>query len=248
MAACAGPPPARPRRPGVLLAGLIGLAALVASLPGRAAERDPLESMRLDIMGTVSVHAPDLSAFPRWRAALAEVEPWLARMAACAERPCPDLSLPEKVWLNRIQGLSRLPPDRLARAVATFLDDLLALSPEAIAAEHVGPWPTMQNLLAGDGRDGLGRALARYYTLRAAGLDPDHVRLIVARDTLTLETTHVVLVETPQVQIAMTRYGVHRPDSGREHAFVPVYAFDHSGRWLYFPETVLDEAAPAPSD
>lgn len=256
------PSPSRPptfARPVAALVVLVVLVVLTvaSSLPlagparaqtlttaSTAEPRDSTEAIHLDIMGTVSVHAPDLSAFPRWRAALQAFDPWMERMRACGTRPCHDLGVVERVWLNRVQGLSHLGAVEMARAVDAFLTDLLDQTPRDHTVTHTGPWPTMQDVLAGKARTGLGIALSRYYTLRAAGMDSDTLRIMLARDTLTLDSTFVVLIETGQDRVAMTRYGAQVLVPNDSHAFIPVYAFNRNSRWLYFPEKSLDYIDP----
>jgi hypothetical protein len=226
------------------LAALAVLQPVLAAGPARAGD-----AVRTDDLGAVSVHASDLSAFPLWRDTLTAFEAWLPEAMACLEERCGDLSLVETVWLNHVQGLSRLPPEEQARRVVGFLRDLLEEQPGVSASPRSGPWPTMPDILAGSDRGGLAHALARYYSLRAAGLDPKALRLVMARDTLTLETTHVVLVETAAHRIAMTRYGMEDLDRGDRLSFVPLYAVNHAGRWVYFPKPALvDDAASSEPD
>jgi hypothetical protein len=231
---------------------LLVVAAVSALMPTMAAGSAPAlagDSVRTDDLGAVSVHASDLSAFPLWRDAVAVFESWLPEAMACLEARCGDLSLVETVWLNHVRGLSRLPADAQARRVVGFLRDLLEGQPDAPASPRVGPWPTMPEILAGSDRGGLALALARYYSLRAAGLDPSALRVVMARDTLTLETTHVVLIETAAHRIAMTRYGMEDLDRGGRLSFVPLYAVNHAGRWLYFPKPALaDDATSSGAD
>ncbi len=240
------------RRKVIVLAGVLAgvLAPALGPAPARAqtspdATAEPDDPVQIDFMNTVSVRAPHLAAFPRWQAALAAVEPWLRQMSQCVETPCQDLGVVEKVWLNRIQGLARVPLARRVQAVAAFLDDLLNIPPEALASSPAGPWPTMRDILSGQSRDGLALALARYYTLRATGVDPTHLRIVVARDALTLDSTYVVAVKGPDVALAMTRYGVQPFQARQSQAFIPIYAFNHETRWLYFLDDVLDQV-PAP--
>jgi len=236
------PPLRAPLCVGLLVATVLTLASATA----RADEPPPPAAQaRPDIMGTVSVRASDLSAFPHWRAALDTFDTWLEHATACLERTCDDLSLVETVWLNRVSGLALLPPDRMARRVAQFLDDLLGVEATDDVAPPAGPWPTPRDILVGGQRDARALVLARYYTLRAAGLDPSALRLAMARDTLTLDTLYVILIETVAGPIAMTRYGVHSLTHSDEPPFVPLYAVDHTGRWLYFPDAVTPAAAPA---
>lgn len=226
-----------------------GAPAIIPAQAQTGPDARPPDPVQMDVMNTVSVRAPDLAAFPRWQATLAVVEPWLDHMRRCVESPCADLGVVEKVWLNRIQGLGRLALERRVPAVAAFLDDLLNIPPQALAQSPVGPWPTMRDILAGQGqRDGLALALARYYTLRATGVAPESLRIMVARDALTLDTTFVVTVDGPDLRLAMTRYGVVKPAMGQKtQTFIPLYAFNHESRWLYFLDDVLDQIPSSPA-
>lgn len=225
---------------------LVAFALMLAGGTARAGEAPPPAGQaRPDIMGTVSVRARDLSAFPHWRAALDAFDTWLARATDCLETACDDLTLIETVWLNRVSGLALLPPDRMVRRAARFVDDLLGVEATDYVAPPAGSWPTPHDILVGGQRDARALALARYYTLRAAGLEPSALRLAMARDTLTLDTLYVILIETAADPIAMTRYGVHPLTHGDEPPFVPLYAVDHAGRWLYFPEAGMTAATPA---
>ncbi|WP_299439417.1 hypothetical protein [uncultured Rhodospira sp.] len=235
-----------PLRSPLGVALLVAAVLVLASGTARADEPPPpADQARPDIMGTVSVRAPDLSAFPHWRTALDAFDAWLERATACLEAACDDLSLIETVWLNRVEGLALLPPEHMARRAAQFLDDLLGVEATDDVAPPAGSWPTLRDILVGGQRDARALALARYYTLRAAGLAPSALRLAMARDTLTLDTLYVILIETAAGPIAMTRYGVHPLTHGDEPAFVPLYAVDHAGRWLYFPDAVTPTTAPA---
>jgi len=231
------------RRRLLVFAVLSALVPAMAAAPALAGD-----TVRTDDLGAVSVHASDLSAFPLWRDTLTAFETWLPAAMSCLEERCGDLSLVETVWLNHVQGLSRLPPEEQARRVVGFLRDLLKEQDDAAAVARSGPWPTLPDILAGSNRGGLAHALARYYSLRAAGLDPAALRLVMARDTLTLETTHVVLIETAAHRIAMTRYGMEDLDRGDRLSFVPLYAVNHAGRWLYFPKAVADDAVSQGTD
>lgn len=231
--------------------GFAGLVLLAVAWATPAAAQQPDEApdpIQMDIMSTVSVRAPTLAAFPRWQTALAIAQPWMSRMQACLDQPCQDLSVVEKVWLSRTQAFARLPVDKRAGAVAGFLNELLNVPPEAMAEAPEGPWPSMRDILAGGGRNGLGLALARYFTLQASGIDPAHLRLMIGRDTLTQDRTFVVEVETSEGRLALTRYGVQWFSGRDTQPFIPIYAFNHQNRWLYFLDEVLEDIPTSDAD
>jgi len=206
-------------------------------------------------MRTVSIQSQDLSAFPHWRTALAETAQWIAAAWACDPVGCGDATLSQKVWLTRTRGMSRLPPERRVREAVELLDGLVDIGKgedqdsegnQDGAAADSAPWPTMQDILRDPGRGSLRLALARYYTLLAAGLSVDDLRIVNARDTVTLGRVYVVLVSTPEGTIAVTERGVHDLSEHGYHGFIPVYAFDWARRWVYFPARFVSSTADLP--
>jgi len=241
--------------------GIAGQAGAQVQPPVQPPIQSPIQSLALaqpqalppgaepDLMRTVSIQSPDLSAFPHWRAALAETAQWIAEAWACDPVGCGDATLSQKVWLTRVRGLSRLPPGRRVREAIGVLNGLADIDPEGGqdggTAEPV-PWPTMQDILRDPGRGGLRLALARYYTLLAAGLPVDGLRIVNARDTVTLGRVYVVLVTTPEGTIAVTEQGVHDLSEHGYQGFIPVYAFDWARRWVYFPARFVSNTADLP--
>jgi hypothetical protein len=205
---------------------------------------DPLpDGARIDLMRTVSVRAEDLSAFPQWRAALEATLHWIEAERACTGHGCGNGALAEKVWLTRTRGLSRLPPAQRVRQAVSFLDGLLEIDP---TGPETSPWPTMPDILRDPGQGDRRLALARYYTLLAAGVRPDRLRIVNARDTVTLDRIHVILVTTPAGTMAVTPHGVTDLSEQGYHDFIPVYAFNHEARWLYFPARIASRDAVLP--
>ncbi|SDG35458.1 hypothetical protein [Roseospirillum parvum] len=240
---------ARPR-----LARRLGapLAAVILVLAAPAAQAAPA---RPDILGSVAIPADTLAALPLWRRALADQANWLADLKGClgrGEAEC--ASLPEKVWLARIEGLATLPAAEKASAANLLVNQLLGESPPDPAAPDPAtpaapaapaadaPWPTLGDLLgahrqpAGD----LALALAKYHTLRAAGVPAVDVRVVATHPTLGGGGHFLAVTRVDgDWQLLGSAGGLLEP-AGRSSLFAPLYSFNETTRWVHFPARLAE--------
>lgn len=170
-----------------------GLAAIVfatasCAFPALVGHASP--SAHPALFGSHEVRSAELSLFPKWRGALARhVDEARLADASCRAAAFNRCHLREwTAFLAGLRGAGRL--DQI-RAVNRFLNQRrYVVDPHNYGVPDY--WATPRQFLSLDG-DCEDYAIAKYFSLRALGVAPEAMRIVVLQD-LNLNTAHAILV------------------------------------------------------
>jgi predicted transglutaminase-like cysteine proteinase len=211
------------------------LLALLASavLPAHAA--NPLAYPSL--FGTREIASSNTAQFWRWHAMLAR---WHEEERQ-AHGPCPDgiwKGCEPKEWTRLVRELRGLSDrDKIERVNAAL--NRYPYTPSWKNWDESNYWETPFEFLhkSGQCQD---YAIAKFMTLRAAGMPSERLRIVVLRDTR-LQLDHAVVVAYVDGEALMLDNQfprVMRPSQVSQYR--PYYSINESGWWLHLPNPVHD--------
>jgi predicted transglutaminase-like cysteine proteinase len=214
------------KRRSIVFTVLLALAAL------------PMEVRAEGLLATTLFARSDISAFTKWTGMLTRFQ---KTGDACP--PSRLISCPAHDWRAFIAGLRG--QDRMAQ--------ITAVNARVNAAYYVGDqrnwgvpdyWATPLEFMARDG-DCEDYAIAKYLTLRALGIDPAAMRIVVV-DDLDLGRPHAVLtVERGDRTLVLDNLTGQVVDAAAVHHYRAIYSINETGWWLHHPpQRVTRPTAP----
>jgi predicted transglutaminase-like cysteine proteinase len=146
--------------------------------------------------GSVRFPVDSSSAFPQWRSVWAETRRQSARVEACLRDPGSDPACAERPW-RRWASLVRRARGMTGRAQLKLVNDFFNASPYREDGANYGrreAWVSPITFLrrSGDCED---YAIAKYATLRLAGISDARMRIVVIRDRIRAIRHAVLVVE-----------------------------------------------------
>jgi predicted transglutaminase-like cysteine proteinase len=180
------------------------------------------------LLATTLFARNDISAFTKWTG-------MLARFQAAGERcpPSPLMPCPAGDWHAFLADLGG--QDRMSQ--------LTAVNTRINAAYYVGDernwgvpdyWATPFEFMARDG-DCEDYAIAKYLALKALGLDPAAMRIVIV-DDLDLGQPHAVLtVDTGGHTLVLDNLTGQVVDAAAVRHYRAIYSINESGWWLHHP-------------
>lgn len=174
----------------------------------------------------------DLSAFTKWGDML-ERHQWEESLAH-QPQPCrvsADFSCARDAWEKLIRELEGRPVAEQVAAVDAFFNAVPYIE-DSMNWGAPDYWATPREFLerGGDCED---YAIAKYFTLKALGVDPARMRLMVVED-LNLQTPHAVLAVRMDEGIVILDNQAPQPTSAAaiDH-YRPIYSINQEAWWLH---------------
>lgn len=199
------------------------------------------------LLGFAERRHEDLSAFTKWADMLARHQ-W-EEAHAHQPQPCrisADFSCPRDGWQNLIRELEGRPVAEQVAAVDAFFNAVPYLE-DSINWGSPDHWATPREFLerGGDCED---YAIAKYFTLKALGVDPARMRLMVVED-LNLQMPHAVLAVRLDDGVLILDNQAPEPVSAAAIShYRPIYSINQEAWWLHRatdPTIAPAEGAPA---
>lgn len=174
----------------------------------------------------------DLSAFTKW-ADMLDRHHW-EEAQAHQPQPCrisADFNCARDSWESLIQDLADRPLAEQVAAVDAFFNGVPYVE-DSINYGVADHWATPREFLerGGDCED---YAIAKYFTLKALGVDPAQMRLMVVED-LILDMPHAVLAVRVDDGIMILDNQAAEPTSAAEIShYRPIYSINQEAWWLH---------------
>lgn len=191
-----------------------------------------LEPAHAGLLDSPARHRGDISPFTKWTGMLSRY----AANTVSGLESCPKSRLmlcPSREWRKFLQSLSEQDLETQLNAINTrinfsyYITDIRNWG----VADY---WATPIEFLAKDG-DCEDYAIAKYLALKALGLPPEKMRIVIV-DDLNLGVPHAVLtVETPRATLVLDNQTRSLVDAGAVNHYRPIYAINETGWWLYTP-------------
>ncbi len=203
-------------------------AALKFELP-----RIPAEPHFSNLLGSRSISVTNTPVEARWRLLLSE-RAHLTLFGACEDEAgiCDDRRL--VAMRKEIERLRGMPLAEQVAAVNTFVNRNFRYAADQQTYGVGDRWASLREFIAlaqGDCED---FAIAKFWMLVAAGVEPETMRLVVLRDTVMRADHAVLAVQTAgEVLILDNRSHQVRVDRALRH-YQPIYSLAGSGAaWLH---------------
>lgn len=212
-----------------MLLGAVCLTLAMGAANGAGLAATPAGS---GLLGFAERRHEDLSAFTKWADMLSRHQ-WEEDHA---DRPQPcrvsaDFSCPRDRWQNLIRELEGRPVAEQIAAVDAFFNAVPYV--EDVANWGVPDyWATPREFLerGGDCED---YAIAKYFTLKALGVDPAAMRLMVVED-LNLRMPHAVLAVRLDDGVVVLDNQAARPmNAATVDRYRPIYSINQEAWWLH---------------
>lgn len=199
--------------------------ALVATAPYAA------EAATRALDEAQAVKREDTAAFAKWHKMLQRFEKAHHSASNCTNAPLG--RCPREEWQGFLKGLQTADLNTKLNAVnmrvnhAYYITDIRNWG----VTDY---WATPFEFFSRDG-DCEDYAIAKYLSLKALGVDPAQMRIVVVEDT-NLGVPHAVLtVETPRTTLVLDNQVDTVVDAQAVHHYRPIYAINETAWWLYQP-------------
>lgn len=208
---------------------LIGVLMLSPPLAGGALAAQPARAQGL--LATTLFERNDITAFTKWTGMLARFKATNTAPGACPPsrlKPCP-----VRDWHAFLKDLKGKDLQTQLNAVNTrvnfayYIQDL----PNWGVPDY---WATVYEFMAKDG-DCEDYAIAKYLTLKALGVDPDTMRIVVV-DDLDLGVPHAILTIKTGGRVLVLDNKVRQiVDASAIHHYRAIYSINEHHWWLHHP-------------
>lgn len=220
----------RPRRMHVGWLFLAVFSLLITTFQHPALAAIGASASQTGLFGSREVRSSKLSLFPKWRGALSRHfdEARLAE-AACTATTFNRCHLREwQGFLASLRGANRLAQ---IEAVNRYLNQRrYILDPRNYGVPDY--WATPSQFLSRNG-DCEDYAIAKYFSLRALGLEAEAMRIVVLQD-LNLQTAHAILVVYVGGRaLVLDNQATTVVDSRNIHHYQAIYSINEQHWWLH---------------
>lgn len=184
--------------------------------------------LALCLLGGVALGAPS-----RADSVIAELVPDESRLASVVETYGPGAGERLRQWRLLIETLPRYDTAEQLRRVNDFFNALQFVD-DAVHWGQEDYWATPAELLGSNGGDCEDFAIAKYFTLRAAGVPAEHMRITYVK-ALTLDQAHMVLTyyEDPGGEpVVLDNIDPQIKPASLRGDLLPVYSFNGDNLWL----------------
>lgn len=227
-------------RAALVLPLVLGAGFLALSIgPGAAAAEGATPSL----LHSREFPSNDLSALPQWTRVLRRMPAERAQIARCDADIAACSSTREIAWRAKVQQLRSAYPMDQIREVNTYANQWPRHSDEDIyGVEDYWAAPLEFLKHGGDSED---FAIFKFFMLRELGFDNDHLRIVIARDTLRNRPAallavyldgHVYLLDDLSDAVR------EQADAGYD---VPYYSVNETTRWAHVEDTGSARATKA---
>jgi len=179
------------------------------------------------LMATTLLARSDIAAFPKWTGMLGRYEAALQENAACPSAPAP---CPLRDWRAFVKTLEKLDSRARLAAVNAHINAL----PYVADRRNWGVadyWETPFEFLA-KGGDCEDFAIAKYLTLKATGVDPRRMRIVIVEDLERHEPHALLAVETKGTVLLLDNQTV-RIAATSSRRYRALYSINEYGWWLH---------------
>lgn len=135
-------------------------------------------------------------------------------------------------WTSLLDALMQTSSDEKIERVNRFFNALRFI-PDEEHWKQVDYWATPLEFIASNGGDCEDFAIAKYFTLKALGVDSERMRLAYVK-AIELNQAHMVLIYYPQAQQEPLVLDNLRNDilpASQRKDLLPVYSFNADGLW-----------------
>lgn len=203
--------------------GIVFVVILLLSSPAPAAA---------GLFGSEEVPGKNLAPFTKWTSMLKR-HTWEGGSSRRA-LPCRldrDLKCREDNWRELLAALEKAADDTRIDSVNSFMNQ----APYVTDARNYGIndyWATVREFLTKDG-DCEDYAIAKYFSLKALGMDPSRMRIVVVED-LNLKTPHAVLALYTTSGVLILDNQIARPVRAESIVhYRPLYSINEEAWWLH---------------
>lgn len=137
-----------------------------------------------------------------------------------------------RAWSSLLDALMQTSPEEKILRVNLFFN-ALRFMPDEEHWKQIDYWATPLEFIASNGGDCEDFAIAKYFTLKALGVAPDHMRLAYVK-ALELNQAHMVLVYYPlpqQEPLVLDNLMNDILPASQRKDLLPVYSFNADGLW-----------------
>ena len=181
------------------------------------------------LLGTTEFPLRQISSIPKWVTILKRIKQEEATYRACDNGRCATPNM--KRWRDFIQQIKHLPVEEKLRRVNRFANKWPYKTDNRVWGKS-DYWATPMEFMkhSGDCED---YSIFKYVTLKAAGVSPDHIRLVVVKDTVRNLAHAVLAVYTPKdVYILDSLFDTPLPH-GQVLQYSPYYSINETTRWTH---------------
>jgi len=137
-------------------------------------------------------------------------------------------------WLALIEENQHLDDWKKLRLVNHFFNKKIKFVDDIVHWQQKDYWATPVEFIGTQGGDCEDFALAKYFTLKALGVDPAKMRLMYVR-ALAINQAHMVLIYSERIDKMPQVLDNINPNilyANQRHDLKPVYSFNGDGLWL----------------
>jgi len=192
----------------------------------------PAAEAATGLFGSEEVPGKNLAPFTKWTDMLKR-HAWEGGQAARA-LPCRlghDMKCREDNWRDLLAALEKAADDTRIDAVNSFMNQ----APYITDIRNYGVndyWATVREFLTKDG-DCEDYAIAKYFSLKALGMDTRRMRIVVVED-LNLKTPHAVLALYTDSGVLILDNQIARPVRAESIVhYRPLYSINEEQWWLH---------------
>lgn len=221
----------------LLFLGVVGFVCEAAQ-----AQEAPETPAPTGIFSSYELKGSNLSAFPQWLRVQREIKHQQGLYNRCQKGPayCPEPALSSwQAFIGQLREQNLSQADMLS-AVQKF-SRRWPYREDADVYNQTDFWASPKHFLA-KGGDCEDFAILNYVTLRDMGIPPEHMRIVIVRDTIR-QMHHAVLAVYPEnesepVVVLDSLMNDILTASEFSH-YTPFYSLNHEHRWIHIPQKEL---------